>query len=158
EESSVGEAPPRRGGGPALKRVGRYDIVRELGRGGMGAVYLAHDTELDRDVALKVPHFGADDSPEAVERVQREARAAATLPHPNLCPVYDVGQAGGVIYLTMAFIEGQPLSARLGAPWPPEQAAALVRDLARALEVAHRHGVIHRDLKPANVMITPDGA
>src|SRR3954465_2273239 len=81
---------------------GRYRILRKLGEGGMGAVYLAHDTELDRQVALKVPRFG-DDDPDGRERFQREARAAATLSHPNLCPVHDVGRVGGVLYLTMAF-------------------------------------------------------
>src|SRR5437763_2407094 len=95
--------------GPLPSSFGRYRIVRELGRGGMGAVYLAHDTQLDRPVALKVPHFTAKDGPELMERFHREARAAATLDHPNICPVYDVGEVGGVHYLTMAYVEVRPL-------------------------------------------------
>jgi serine/threonine protein kinase len=133
---------------------GRYRLERLLGKGGMGAVYLAHDTQLDRPVALKVPGFAPDDAG-LRERFFREARAAATLNHPNLCPVYDVGEHAGVPYLTMAFIDGKPLSdyVRPDKPLAPQQVAALVRLLARALQEAHDHGVVHRDLKPANVMI-----
>src|SRR5205807_9832110 len=93
---------------------GRYRLERLLGKGGMGAVYLAHDTQLDRHVALKVPSFGPDDGG-LRERFFREARAAATLSHPNLCPVFDVGEQDGVYYLTMAYIEGKPLSAYIRA-------------------------------------------
>ena len=137
------------------EQFGRYRILKRLGRGGMGAVYLAHDTQLDRQVALKVPHFTPEDGPEVLERFYREARAAATFDHPNLCPVYDVGQVDGVHYLTMAYIEGKPLSEVIDPdkPLPQRQAAAVVRKLALALEEAHRRGVIHRDLKPANIMI-----
>src|SRR4051794_21584639 len=139
---------------PLPAQFGRYRLEKLLGKGGMGAVYLAHDTQLDRPVALKVPAFGPDDGG-LRERFFREARAAATLNHPNLCPVYDVGEQGGVLFLTMAFIEGKPLSAyvRADKPLAPNQAAALVRVMARALQEAHDRGVIHRDLKPANVMI-----
>jgi predicted Ser/Thr protein kinase len=142
-----------------LERQGRYQVVRKLGRGGMGSVYLVRDTRLDRPVALKVPRFDGDDDPEVRERFYREARAVSGLHHPNICPVYDVGEIDGVPYLTMAYIEGEPLSQRLAAgPLPsPAEAAALVRKLARALEAAHGHKVIHRDLKPANVMIGADG-
>ena len=120
----------------------------------MGAVYLAHDTQLDRRVALKVPHFTPGDGPEVLDRFYREAKAAATLDHPNLCPVYDVGQIDGVHYLTMPYIEGKPLSEAIDPdrPTPPRQAAAVVRKLALALAEAHRRGVIHRDLKPSNIM------
>src|SRR5262249_42059987 len=117
---------------------GRYRIVKPLGRGGMGSVYLAHDTQLDRPVALKVPHFArpwALKGPHlegkrgavVVERFSREARAAATLHHPTLCPVYDVGEVDGTPYLTMAFVEGRPLADYLqpGRPLPQRQAAAL---------------------------------
>jgi serine/threonine protein kinase len=141
------------------EQFGRYRILRKLGQGGMGAVYLAQDTQLDRAVALKVPHFSADDSPSLRERFYREARSAATLEHPNLCPVYDVGQEQGVHYLTMAYVEGQSLSAVLasGAPLPQEQAARIVWTLAQALGYAHSRGIIHRDLKPANVMLRTNG-
>jgi hypothetical protein len=120
----------------------------------MGSVYLAEDSQLHRRVALKIPSFTSNEGAE-LERFYREARAAAMLRHPNLCPVYDVGQIDGVHYLTMAFIEGQPLAGLLhyGQPLPQERAADLVRQLALALQEAHEHGVIHRDLKPGNIMI-----
>jgi hypothetical protein len=126
----------------------------------MGSVYLAHDTHLGRRVALKVPHFrleiGADEpNRDDLDRFYREARIAATFDHPNLCPVYDVGQIGGVHYLSMAYIKGRPLSDYIDPrkPMPPARAAAIVRKLALALEVAHSRGVVHRDLKPSNIMV-----
>ena len=136
-------------------QFGRYRILRKLGQGGMGAVYLAHDDKLDRQVALKVPRFGPDDGPEVLERFEREARAAATISHPNICPVYDVGDVGGVHFVTMAYVEGQSLSGLVqsGKPLPQRPVAALVRKLALAMEEAHRKGVVHRDLKPSNVMV-----
>src|SRR5262249_12739616 len=98
-------------GGPGLReQFGRYRIIKQLGAGGMGRVYLAHDEQLDRQVALKVPHFQPTDGAEVLERFRREARAAATIDHPNICPVYDVGERDGVHYVTMAYIEGKPLS------------------------------------------------
>jgi serine/threonine protein kinase len=145
------------------ERFGRYQILRCLGRGGMGAVYLAHDCTLDRRVALKVPFFTEADGPLALDRFLREARAAAALCdgrlHRNLCPIHDVGQIDGIHYLTMTYLEGRPLSEHLrpGQPTKPRKAAALVRTLALALEEAHRAGVIHRDLKPSNIMITRNG-
>jgi hypothetical protein len=138
---------------------GRYRILRLLGRGGMATVYLAHDTRLDRSVALKVPRFAPDEGALIVERFEREARIAATFTHPHLCPVYDVGQVDGVHYLTMPFLEGEPLSDRLTreGPLPQEAAARLALQIADAVEVAHRAGVVHRDLKPANVMVNQRG-
>jgi formylglycine-generating enzyme required for sulfatase activity len=139
-------------------QFGRYRLVRQLGAGGMGTVYLAEDTVLGRRVALKVPHF-ADAGPEVIERFYREARVAAGIEHPHLCPVYDVGQVDGVHYLTMPFIEGTPLSEQVDpdSPWPPRDAVALVHKLALAIEVMHRQEVIHRDLKPGNVLMRPGG-
>ncbi len=152
----VSEIPPPAAVRPdALPEAfGRYRIIRTLGRGGMGAVYLAHDTQLDRQVALKVPHFTHSEGTDAIERFYREARAAATLDHPNLCPIYDVGQNDGIHYLTMPFIEGKPLSEVIDPdkPTPMRQAAAVVRKLALALQEAHSRGIVHRDLKPANIM------
>jgi serine/threonine protein kinase len=145
--------------GPALAgQFGRYRIVRPLGRGGMGTVYLAHDTQLDREVALKVPRFAEDDGPDVVERFYREARAAAALRHPHVCPVYDVGAIDGIHYLTMAYIDGRSLADLIAdGPRPQDEAAGLARRLARALEFTHRHGIIHRDLKPANVLLDKNG-
>jgi hypothetical protein len=136
---------------------GRYRIERILGQGGMGAVYLAHDTQLDRAVALKVPRFDKID-PQGIERFYREARIAATFHHPNLCPVYDVGQIDGNHYLTMPYLQGEPLSVLLQrrGRLPAELAALLGARVGRALEVAHQAGVLHRDLKPANIMVLPN--
>ncbi len=136
---------------------GRYRIQRPLGAGAMGAVYAALDTQLDRVVALKIPFF-ADNDPDVIDRFYREARAMATLHHPNICPIFDVGAIDGVHYLTMALIEGRPLSEDLksGQPDQNRQAAIVIRKLALALHSAHQLGIVHRDLKPGNVMINPD--
>jgi serine/threonine protein kinase len=138
---------------------GRYLIVRTLGKGGMGTVYLAHDEQLDRPVALKIPHISPEDGPEVLGRFYREARAAANVHHPNICPVYDVGDIDGVPYLTMAFIDGRPLSEliRVGRHLPERQAAEIVQQIAVAMQEAHHRGVIHRDLKPANIHINQQG-
>src|SRR4051794_30138024 len=139
--------------GTLPEQFGPYRIVRRLGKGGMGTVYLARDTRLDRDVALKVCHVG--DSPQALARFRREAHAAAALRHPNLCPVYECDVLGGITYLTMACIQGPTLGDWLSqrGPVSQRQIAVLVLKMALALAEAHRHGVIHRDLKPANVAI-----
>lgn len=151
--------------GPAAAPVelpehfGRYHVLNKLGCGAMGSVYLAHDTQLDRPVALKVPHFSSSESPHLQERFFREARAAATLSHPNLCPVYDVGEIDGIPFLTMAFLEGDSLAelvGKSGPPLPQAPVAAVIRKLALALAEAHRRGVVHRDLKPANIMMNRD--
>jgi predicted Ser/Thr protein kinase len=135
-------------------QFGRYRLDKLLGKGGMGAVYLAYDTQLERPVALKVPSFGPDEG-DLRERFLREGRAAATLHHPNICPVFDIGEHDGVHFLTMAYVEGKPLSDFVSAkkPIPAATAANLVRQLARAMQEAHDRGIIHRDLKPANVLI-----
>src|SRR5262245_16124067 len=141
------------------EQFGRYRILKLLGQGGMGAVYLARDTQLEREVALKVPRFGNDAGPKAQDRFHQEARAAATMHHPNICPIHDLGQNDRIHYLTMAFIEGQLLAdwIRAGKPLSARQIAALVRKLALALREAHQKGVIHRDLKPSNVMVDRRG-
>jgi formylglycine-generating enzyme required for sulfatase activity/serine/threonine protein kinase len=147
--------------GPLPETFGRYRILRPLGAGGMGSVYLARDTQLDRLVALKVPHLGGDDrpAPDTLRRFFREARAAAALLHPNLCPIFDVSEIDGTPYLTMAYLEGRPLAdlVRGKKRLSQRQATVMVRKLAMAMHEAHARGVIHRDLKPSNVMVNPRG-
>ncbi|HEX3315072.1 MAG TPA: serine/threonine-protein kinase, partial [Gemmataceae bacterium] len=137
------------------QEFGRYRVIRKLGEGGMGAVYFAHDTQLDRPVALKIPRFSAEGDPRLLERFRLEARAAAAFHHPNLCPVYDVGQVGETHFLTMAYLEGKSLAKLIanGPPMSQVEAARLVQQIAAALAFAHRRSVVHRDLKPANIMI-----
>jgi len=139
--------------------LGRYRILEELGRGGMGTVYLAHDAQLDREVALKIPHFRPHAHPRLVERFYREARVAATIEHPNLCRVYDVGEIDGLPYLSMALIHGKSLSKvlRSRGPLPQQDAAELVQKLATAAQEAHARGIVHRDIKPSNIMVTDEG-
>jgi serine/threonine protein kinase len=136
---------------------GRYQIVRMLGRGAMGAVYLAYDTQLHRHVALKTPLLGKNSL--AIQRFYREARAAAQLRSPYLCPVYDVGEIGHVYYLSMAFIDGYPLTKAIveGRFKTVGEITAVTKKIALGFQKAHERGIIHRDLKPDNVMIDLDG-
>jgi eukaryotic-like serine/threonine-protein kinase len=137
---------------------GRYQLVKLLGRGGMGSVFLAQDTQLDRPVALKIPLLDGADAAHVLTRFYREARAAAALHHPNICPIHDVGECDGLPYLTMAYIQGKLLSEFVKLrPLLPRQSAILVRKLALALQEAHKGNIIHRDLKPANIMIDARG-
>ena len=138
---------------------GRYELSRQIARGGTAQVYLAHDLLLDRPVALKMlfPELSSDHS--FVERFRREAQAAANLSHPNIVPVFDWGEADRTYYIVMEYVDGEPLSSiiRTQAPLLPTRAAAIAADIAKALSYAHRHGVVHRDVKPGNVLITSDG-
>ncbi|MBT6493014.1 MAG: SUMF1/EgtB/PvdO family nonheme iron enzyme, partial [Planctomycetaceae bacterium] len=138
---------------------GRYNILKTLGEGAMGAVYLAHDTQLDRQVALKIPKFDDDPGGEMLERFYREARSAAMLRSPNICPVFDVGEIDGQHYITMAYIEGRTLKDFTASrkQHSEKQIAVVIRKLATGLAEAHAQGVIHRDLKPANIMIDGKG-
>ncbi|MBW3539153.1 MAG: protein kinase [Planctomycetes bacterium] len=138
---------------------GRYRIQRRLGKGGMGAVFLAEDTELDRLVALKIPRFDEEESQTVVQRFYREARAAATISHPNICPIFDVGTIDGRQFLSMGYIEGRTLSqvVRDHGPLGSADVARIIRKVALALQEAHDRGVIHRDLKPANIMLDKRG-
>jgi serine/threonine protein kinase len=140
-------------------QLGRYRLLKPLGQGGMGSVYLAEDTVLRRRVAVKVPLLSKVDGTAVRERFYREARSAAAIRHPNVCPLLDVGEDNGVPFLVMEFIEGKTLSElrEAGQPWPVGQAAALVRKLALAVGELHQRGLVHRDLKPSNVMVRPDG-
>ena len=143
----------------AESRLGRYRLLKLLGRGGMGEVHLAHDDMLDRHVAIKFVAIGKQSDPEARRRLVREAQAAASLDHPSICPVYEVGEApDGRAYIVMQYVEGETLSARLAqGAMPAREALDICVHIADALAVAHRHGIIHRDLKSSNVMVTPSG-
>jgi len=140
-------------------KIGRYEVLRKLGQGGMGTVLLAHDPALDRKIAVKLPHFDTREDAQAIERFYREARSMATVDHPNLCPIHDVGEYDGRPYLTMAYIDGGSLAEKIDAAGPMKapDAVQLVRKLALAMQTAHEAGVLHRDLKPANVMIDQKG-
>jgi serine/threonine-protein kinase len=138
--------------------ISHYKITEKLGEGGMGVVYKADDTKLDRTVALKflAGHLLNDD--EAKTRFLREAKAAAGLDHPNICTVYEIAEAEGRTFLSMAFIEGESLEARIErGPMPLKEAVDMGRQVAEGLEAAHEKGVVHRDIKPANVMVDAKG-
>jgi Tol biopolymer transport system component len=141
-------------------RLGPYEIIAPAGAGGMGDVYKARDTRLDRTVAIKVLPEGMTKDPQAQARLAREARAISTLDHPHICPLYDVGEHQGAHYLVMQFLEGETLAERLArGPLPLAQALQCGIQIADALDRAHRHGITHRDLKPGNVMLTgPSGS
>ncbi|HEY2894112.1 MAG TPA: serine/threonine-protein kinase, partial [Pirellulales bacterium] len=139
-----------------VKRIGRFEIVRELGRGGLGIVLLAYDPVLQRQVALKIPRPEALLTPNLRQRFRREAQAAARLTHPHIVPVYEVGTAGPVCFIAAAFVEGTSLACWLrdcADQITSREAAALVADLADAMHYAHSQGILHRDLKPANVLL-----
>jgi tRNA A-37 threonylcarbamoyl transferase component Bud32 len=139
-------------------RLGRFEIRARLGAGAAGTVYRAHDPQLDREVALKLPLPGALDTSRRIERFLREARAAARLEHPHIVPVYEAGQEGGHYYLAAAFINGRTLAAQVeDGGLDCRRAAQVVRALAEALAYAHAQGVVHRDVKPANVMLDEQG-
>src|ERR1043165_9213790 len=137
--------------------IGPYEVQRELGRGGMGEVYLARDTRLDRSVAIKaLPEHLATD-PDRLARLQREAKVLASLNHSGIGAIYGLEGSGGPQYLILEFIEGKTLAETLDGPVPVPDALSIARQIAEALEAAHERGIIHRDLKPGNVMVTPDG-
>jgi serine/threonine protein kinase/formylglycine-generating enzyme required for sulfatase activity len=156
---SVAKRSPESAGGGLTGQFGRYRIIRALGKGAMGTVYLAEDTQLKRSVAIKTPHFTESPTEELLERFYREARVAATLRQPHICPVFDVGQIDGKHYISMAYIEGRPLLAfiRPDKPQSERQILIVIRKLALALREAHDHGIVHRDLKPANIMVDKKG-
>src|SRR5258706_6877951 len=139
-------------------KLGPHEILAPIGAGGMGEVYKARDTRLDRIVAIKVlpEQFAAN--LELKQRFEREAKAISQLTHPHICTLYDVGNEGGVEYLVMEFLEGESLAQRLeNGAIPPVQVSSYGIEIADALEQAHRGGIVHRDLKPGNIMITKSG-
>jgi hypothetical protein len=141
--------------------IGRYRILGHLGAGGMGTVYRAHDPELDRVVAVKVPRFDGPPPEKArrAQRFQREARAAAKVWHPHVCPIYDVGEHEGQPFVVMAFVEGQSLAERLNAGRFDDvgAAVALLRQVLDGLAAVHARGIVHRDLKPGNILVDSAG-
>ncbi len=140
-------------------RLSHYEISRCLGAGGMGEVYLARDTRLERQVALKILPDAVAGDPERMRRFVREAKAASAVTHPNLAHIYEIGEADGVHFIAMEYVEGETLAQRLGRTtrFPSAEVARIGGEVAAALAAAHAHGVVHRDLKPANVMLDAGG-
>jgi len=141
------------------QRLGPYEIVAAIGAGGMGEVYKAKDTRLDRTVAVKVMPAALAADQEFRDRFEREAKSISALNHPNICTLYDVGNHQGTEFLVMEFLEGETLAERLAkGPLPLADAVKTATEIAAALDRAHRNGIVHRDLKPGNVMLTKAGA
>src|SRR5579864_913125 len=139
-------------------RLGPYEIIAPIGQGGMGEVYRARDTRLDRLVAVKTVRSDLAQSQEARERFEREARTISRLSHRHICALYDVGHAEGIEYLVMELLEGETLAKMIAkGPLPIAKALGLGVEIAGALSAAHRQGIVHRDLKPSNLMVTKDG-
>ncbi len=160
-EDSSATRQPDPGAAPVIlaapKQVGDYDILTEVGRGGMGVVYKARHRGLHRLAAVKMVLAGKFASPTQELRFRLEAELAARVQHPNIVQVYEIGSCEGRPFLALEWIEGGSLAELLdGKPWPTHEAAALVETLARAIDVAHGEGVIHRDLKPGNVLLALD--
>src|SRR5271167_4592710 len=132
-------------------RLGPYEIQSPLGAGGMGEVYRARDTRLERDVAIKVLPANLSSDPSLRQRLEREAKAVSKLSHPHICTLHDIGHQDGVDFLVMELVEGETLEQRLiQGPLPPEQTIRLATQIAGALARAHKLSIVHRDLKPSN--------
>ena len=139
-------------------RLGPYEILAPLGSGGMGEVYRAKDTRLDRTVAIKILPSHLSSNADHKQRFEREARAISSLTHPHICGLYDVGSQNGTEFLVMEFLEGETLAHRLAkGPLPTDQMLRYAIQIADALDKAHKQGIVHRDLKPGNIMLTKSG-
>src|ERR1039458_63590 len=134
-------------------RLGPYEILAPIGAGGMGEVYRARDTKLDREVAIKILPAAVSGDPESLARFEREAKVLASPNHPNIAQIYGFEESGNGCALIMELVPGQTLK----GPLPVDTALKYAQQIADALEAAHEKGIVHRDLKPANIMITPDG-
>ncbi|HMP43028.1 MAG TPA: serine/threonine-protein kinase, partial [Roseiflexaceae bacterium] len=139
----------------AGRRIGRYEIIGLLGRGGMAAVYRARDTVLQREIALKILYPQHSDDTTLSERFQREAVLAARLDHPGIVAIYDIGSFDGMAYMAMRLVTGRPLAELLREQrtLPPQQLVELVEQVAAALDFAHARGIVHRDIKPGNILL-----
>ena len=139
-------------------KLGPYEIVAPLGAGGMGEVYRARDTKLNRDVAIKVLLPAVANDPDRLARFSREAQVLASLNHPHIAHIHGIEESNGVTALVMELVEGEDLSQRIArGPVPLDEALPIARQIAEALEAAHEQGIVHRDLKPANIKLRPDG-
>jgi eukaryotic-like serine/threonine-protein kinase len=139
-------------------RLGPYEIVSAIGAGGMGEVYRAKDTNLERQVAIKVLPDAVGQDPDRIARFEREAKTLAALSHPNIAGIYGLEKSQGTYALVMELVEGEDLSQRIArGPLPLDEALPIAKQIAEALEAAHEQGIIHRDLKPANIKLRPDG-
>src|SRR5208283_3268942 len=139
-------------------RFGNYEILQRLGAGGMGEVYRAKDSRLDREVAIKTVSLNHCSLPEALSRFEREARSACSLNHPNIVTIYELGHVNGTHYIAMELVDGETLRELLeSGPMPFRKAVAIAAQIADALAKAHEIGIVHRDLKPENLMVSGDG-
>ena len=139
-------------------RLGPYEILDAIGAGGMGEVYRARDTRLDRTIAIKILPVHLSSDPVRKQRFEREAKTISSLNHPHICVLHDVGSQDGIDYLVMECVEGETLARRLEkGPLPLEQVLKYGAQIADALDKAHRNGIVHRDLKPGNIMLTATG-